>query len=147
MGCDIHIFLERKNSKNQWVDSMVYENDLYDDGFRPLSHYARSYTLFATLAGVRGDDPIEYPKGIPENCSLEYKKLCDVWEGYGHSHSYFTLRELLDAVPSCSELRKDQLYEFISHLKNIIKVRDCWVGDKEIDDNAEKYRVCFFFDN
>ena len=146
MGCDIHIFLERKNSKNQWVDSMVYKNDPYV-GFRPLSHYARSYTLFATLAGVRGDDPIEYPKGIPEDCSLEYKKLCDVWEGDGHSHSYFTLRELLDAAPSCSELRKDQLYEFISHLKSIIKVQDYWVDDKEIDDNAEKYRVCFFFDN
>ena len=146
MGCDIHIFLERRNSKNQWVDSMVYENNPYG-GFRPLSHYGRSYTLFATLAGVRGDDPIEYPKGIPEDCSLEYKELCDVWEGDGHSHSYFTLRELLDAAPSCSELRKDQLYEFISHIKNIIKMRDCWVDDEEIDDNAEKYRVCFFFDN
>lgn len=146
MGCDIHIFLEKRNSENQWIDSMVYENDPYD-GFRPLSYYERSYTLFATLAGVRGDDPIEYPKGIPEDCSLEYKKLCDDWEGDGHSHSYFTLRELLDAAPSCSELRKDQLYEFISHLKSIIKVQDYWVDDEEIDDNAEKYRVCFFFDN
>lgn len=81
MGCDIHIFLERKNQDNCWVDSMIYEHDRYKNGFQPLSEMYRNYTLFATLAGVRGDDPIALPKGIPEDCSPEYKKLCDDWGG------------------------------------------------------------------
>lgn len=143
MGCDIHIFLERKNNKNRWVDSMIYENPMYGEGFRPLSYYGRDYTLFATLAGVRGDNPIESPKGIPEDCSPEYRKLCEDWGDDGHSHSYFTLRELLDAAPNYSEFRKQSLDGFILHLNNIIKMLDIWVNKDEM----EKYRVCFFFDN
>lgn len=143
MGCDIHIFLERKNNKNRWVDSMIYENSVYGEGFEPLSYYGRDYTLFATLAGVRGDNPIESPKGIPEDCSPEYRKLCEVWGDDGHSHSYFTLRELLDAAPNYSEHRKQSLDGFILHLKNIIKMLDIWTNKEEM----EKYRVCFFFDN
>ena len=145
MGCDIHIFLERKNNDNCWLDSMIYKNDnRYGHKFMPLSDYPRNYTLFATLAGVRGDEPIAYPKGIPEDCSPEYKKLCDDWDGDGHSHSYFTLSELLDAAQNCSEERKCSLDEFILHLKNIIKMVSIWC---DIEKEAEKYRVCFFFDN
>lgn len=147
MGCDIHIFLERKNSENQWVDSMIYENDGYEKEFQPLSEYPRNYTLFATLAGVRGDEPIEFPKGIPENCSPEYRKLCEDWGNDGHSHSYFTLRELEDNAKKCSENRKIALDEFILHLKNIIKIVDYWLSDERIEEIAERYRVCFFFDN
>lgn len=143
MGCDIHIFLERKNNKNRWVDSMIYGNDVYGEGLKPLSDYWRDYTLFATLAGVRGDNPIEVPKGIPEDCSPEYRKLCEDWGDDGHSHSYFTLRELIDAAPNYSEYRKQSLDGFILHLKNIIEVLDIWDNEKEM----EKYRVCFFFDN
>ena len=143
MGCDIHIFLERKNNKNRWIDSMIYENSVYGEGFKPLSDYGRDYTLFATLAGVRGDNPIKYPKGIPEDCSPEYRKLCEDWGDDGHSHSYFTLRELLDAAPNYSEYRKQSLDGFILHLNNIIKMLDIWVNKEEM----EKYRVCFFFDN
>lgn len=143
MGCDIHIFVERKNNENRWVDSMIYENSVYGEGFTPLSDYERDYGLFATLAGVRGDNPIEYPKGIPEDCSPEYRKLCEDWGDDGHSHSYFTLRELLDAAPNYSEYRKQSLDGFILHLNNIIKMLDIWVNKEEM----EKYRVCFFFDN
>lgn len=148
MGCDIHIFLERKNQDNCWVDSMIYEHDRYENGFQPLSEMPRNYTLFATLAGVRGYDPIVYPKGIPEDCSQEYKKLCDDWGSDGHSHSYFTLRELLNAEQKCKiEDRKSSLNEFILHLKSIIKIVDYWLNDERIEENAERYRVCFFFDN
>lgn len=146
MGCDIHIFLERKNSENRWKDSMVYGNK-YGDKIEPLSSYNRDYTLFATLAGVRGDEPIEFPKGIPENCTTEYKKMCDEWGYDGHSHSYFTLRELLDASVNCPEPRKHSLNAFVLHLKDIIKMVDMWVSDGDIEKEAERYRVCFFFDN
>lgn len=146
MGCDIHIFLERKNNENHWVDSMIYENDEFD-GFESLSYYPRNYTLFATLAGVRGDNPIANPRGIPEDCSLEYKKMCDDWGDDGHSHSYFTLRELLDITPKCSEFKESSLNEFVLYLKKIIKIKNFWISDEDIEEDAENYRVCFFFDN
>lgn len=67
--------------------------------------------------------------------------------GDGHSHSYFTLRELLNANKKCLESRKGSLNEFILHLKNIIKMTDYWFSDERIEEEAENYRVCFFFDN
>ena len=73
--------------------------------------------------------------------------MCNDWGDDGHSHSYFTLRELLDVVINCPESRKYSLEQFILHLKNIIKIKDIWADDEEIEEYAEKYRVCFFFDN
>jgi len=68
----------------------------------------RNYDLFGMLANVRngvgfagivtgtGFTPISMPKGLPNDVSPIVKSLSDSWEGDGHSHSYLTLRELLD---------------------------------------------------
>lgn len=68
----------------------------------------RNYDLFAMLADVRngygfagmdtgdGFKPISQPKGIPDQSSSAYEKLVDMWDGDGHSHSYLTLKELLE---------------------------------------------------
>jgi hypothetical protein len=64
--------------------------------------------LFAILADVRngygfagcdtgdGFKPIAEPRGLPEDVSPGVKKMSDYWDCDGHSHSYFTLKELLD---------------------------------------------------
>ena len=36
------------------------------------------------------------PKGLPEDVSDVVKEESDRWNGDGHSHSYFTLRELVE---------------------------------------------------
>lgn len=68
----------------------------------------RNYYLFAVLADVRnghgfagistgdGFNPIAEPRGIPEDVSIKIKRISDYWGGDGHSHSYFTLKELLE---------------------------------------------------
>lgn len=60
----------------------------------------RNYYLFAVLADVRnyGDAfvPIAEPRGLPEDVSIKIKRISDYWGGDGHSHSYFTLKELLE---------------------------------------------------
>ncbi len=68
----------------------------------------RNYLLFAVLANVRNSfgfagldagDPIAFiddPRGLPEDCSLEWKELVDQWGVDGHSHSYFTVAEIQD---------------------------------------------------
>jgi hypothetical protein len=61
--------------------------------------------------------------------------MCDVWEGDSHSHSYFTLKELLEV--DWDKYEKDSLTEFLSVLDEL----------KSLDKDSENIRVCFFFDN
>ena len=68
----------------------------------------RNYDVFAILADVRngrgfagvdtGDGfiPIDNPRGLPEDVSDEVMKESEHWGLDGHSHSWFTLRELLE---------------------------------------------------
>lgn len=111
MGCDIHLYVERKeNAKwitcDRWVRDADDENRIhveYDNHF----YTGRNYNLFAILADVRngrgfagiktgeGFNPISSPRGIPEDASTEYKESVAQWDGDGHSHSYFTVQELM----------------------------------------------------
>lgn len=82
-----------------------YENN---EKFTYEPYNNRNYDLFAILANVRngsgfagvdtgdGFKPIDLPRGVPKDASSFYKKLVKKWSGDGHSHSYFTLQELLD---------------------------------------------------
>lgn len=71
-------------------------------------YHSRNYDLFAMLANVRngygfagcdtgnGFIPIAMPRGLPEDVSPTIKTKSDRWGCDGHSHSYFTIKELLD---------------------------------------------------
>lgn len=108
MGCDIHFYVETRNKKGNWksADNWLFDNQ----GGRQLygvinkkwinnSFYdARNYQFFAILAGVRNYDditPIDSPRGVPDNASPEYKEIVQLYNHDGHSHSYFTVAELL----------------------------------------------------
>ena len=61
--------------------------------------HSRNYYWFAILANVRNYNdltPIDDPRGLPADISEEVRKMADQWESDGHSHSWFTLRELLE---------------------------------------------------
>lgn len=84
--------LERVEEAKKPVDDWLYSG--------------RNYNLFAILANVRngrgfagikigeGYNPISMPKGVPSDASSTYQKEVEDWNGDGHSHSYFTLKEL-----------------------------------------------------
>lgn len=118
MGCDIHAFVEvkrypyqdtnRRNgvwvSADKWTvneDHILYPEDYekrfhvdYDDSI----YKGRNYDLFAILAGVRnnrGLKPISLPKGLPEDVCKDIKDESDIFASDGHSHSYLTLKEIL----------------------------------------------------
>lgn len=105
MGCDIHFYIEKK-VKNKWVctDKIIPnidydEDDPHDLDYELCSKYiGRSYSLFGILADVRNYDfnYISLPKGLPNDVSKEIKEWSDRWGNDGHSHSWFTLKELLD---------------------------------------------------
>ncbi len=164
MGCDIHFFTERKTSDNnyqgpkdlsedrntkieeiidglpvteRWVSADTWMKDgegwTYNDFY-----WQRNYYLFSILADVRNDgsvEPLSDCRGIPNDASSGYRYMTKRWEGDAHSHSYFTLKELLDVDWNKYETE---------HLQDFFKVLELL---KNIDNDTEKVRICFFFDN
>jgi hypothetical protein len=123
MGCDIHMWAEiRKRDKWESTED-VFDNEYYDpkreskvdsDGYEwnaektDQPYTGRNYGLFGILADVRngrgfagcdlGDKKniIAEPKGIPEDASVKVKAGAFDYGEDGHSHSWFTLKELQD---------------------------------------------------
>ena len=120
MGCDIHTMAEtgfEYQGKTHWsaITDPVFDHDYYDPT-KPVAGYnypytkdpfgGRNYRLFAFLADVRngsgfagidtGDrvEPIDAPRGVPEDASTEWKEYVEEWGANLHSTSWFTLAEL-----------------------------------------------------
>lgn len=119
MGCDIHDYYEIKNDQGKWelhnfvpkindAETGDLETD-YDALWNHPLHIGRCYRLFAFLADVRngsgfagcdtGDEvePIDDPRGVPRDASGDYLVAVNDWSGDGHSHSFFTAEELVNA--------------------------------------------------
>ncbi len=98
-------------------------------------YWYRNYRLFAFLADVRngGDiEPLDYPRGIPQDASEAYLWACDGWGWDAHSHSWFLVSELLQVDKKVwKELGAENFIEKIESLSG------------EVDN----LRICFFFDN
>lgn len=115
MGCNMHLYVE-KQANGAWQSADQWSPNKYADeeGEPPLSleyedrfYSGRNYNLFAILAEVRngrgfagvrtGDGfvPISEPRGLPDDVSEQVKAESDRWSGDGHSHSWFTVAELL----------------------------------------------------
>lgn len=105
MGTDIHSFAEiRINGKWKRVEDKIFGENPYIST-EPFGW--RSYAVFGFLADVRNYShcvPLAEPKGLPSdseylNKDERGKDAFDHLESYYndyHSHSYFTLKELLD---------------------------------------------------
>ena len=128
---------ERDKIEPRWItaDEWILE----DDEWAIIDKFydgRRSYHLFGVLAGVRTwdyDETICEPRGIPSDASYAYKYMCDQWDGDAHSHSYFTLEELLEVDWTSKDLKWFQ--------DTTIKKM------KSIDPDPKKIRAVFFFDN
>lgn len=104
MGCDVHCVNEIKFDDGWFcADPLRYERYAYDDKreirVNTLAPDGRNYNYFAYLAGVRnyGDIPMldKNIRGIPEDASKEYKEMVERFDCDGHTHSYYTFRELI----------------------------------------------------
>lgn len=166
MGCDIHFYVERwtssnnyggprdlsddreqklsevleDTSKSRWVsaDNWQIEDGEWQIDWNDEYYGDRNYYIFGILADVRNDggvEPIDYPKGIPDDASYGYLYKCEQWDSDGHSHSYFTLDELLNV--DWSEYEPGYISDFMETLEKM----------KEIDEDPLNVRCCFFFDN
>jgi hypothetical protein len=109
MGCDIHVCVESLKTvhgKTEWRNVDFFQrNPYFGSEYEPewnlVSCFTeRNYSLFALLADVRnraGNKPISAPRGLPKDVSLVTKNISDHWGEDGHSHSWFTIKELMDA--------------------------------------------------
>lgn len=109
MGCDIHVYTEKKLDNGKWWCCDHFQlNEYYDesdpdDGERIVNivpiYNGRDYALFETLAGVRayyGNEQMDEPRGLPKDVSKIVQEESDNWGSDGHSHSWFTAKELFD---------------------------------------------------
>ena len=93
MGCDIHSYLEKYtsvNGENKWVNVDYWQINPHhgiegygnENEYEHLSFYiGRNYDLFGILAGVRSsEDPIEEPRGLPEDVSDVTKREYEKWD-------------------------------------------------------------------
>jgi hypothetical protein len=90
MGCDIHMFVERRID-GRWVEAADYIEECN----------LRCYDTFAILAGVRNGVhgtfvPIAPPRGLPDDASETVKAELAEWGCDAHSVSHHTLRQLLE---------------------------------------------------
>jgi len=112
MGCDIHLQVEQRIN-GRWGEAFpnVPCSGSHSEDYPLKSCYwckgsgyestysGRNYDLFAILADVRNYSeiaPIASPRGVPVDASHSYLEKVREWGCDGHSHSYFTLKELLD---------------------------------------------------
>lgn len=115
MGCDIHLFVEKRIPMVKWVsvDKWVPDKESKDKAALMVpynSHYysGRNYNLFAILADVRngrgfagidtgdGFNPISDPKGLPLDVSPEVQLEFDRWGADGHTPSFHRVKDLLE---------------------------------------------------
>lgn len=104
MGCDIHLYTEKRKG-DEWVCVDHFKINPYyrdfpneEEPYQLIPIYdTRDYLLFATLANVRnysGITPIDAPRGLPNDVSDTVKEASENWGVDGHSHSWLTAKEL-----------------------------------------------------
>lgn len=118
MGCDIHIHVEYKRSiggEVQWLCGDYFRINPYKgyEQYEPDQILVgmcdeRNYSRFAILADVRNyakNPYIDDPRGLPDDVTAEVLKDSEQWGIDGHSHSYFTLKELIDYQENIEPLK------------------------------------------
>lgn len=172
MGCDIHMFVEKKVN-NKWEKlskkfkyrhyDPTRENKIDEDGyewnpeFTDSPYSDRNYDLFAILADVRngrgfagcytgeGFNPISEPKGLPKDASNEVKLEFFDWGSDAHSASFFTIKELKDYDWSQQTITHGEKLTYTEASNNFL---DYITGTlSEFTDNDEEIRIVFWFDN
>ena len=172
MGCDIHLFLERKRSTDkEWHLDAKHTVHIEGSGTKHEYRYtaelcsSRSYEFFGELAGVRYSGSGATPRGIPKNASEGFLAACEY--GDGHSHSYASIERYTKVADKCT-FGKDVNVATMKHrdpfteqysLPNPFHIVLAYIHDIK-ESNAinhmltddpfyldEKFRLMFFFDS
>lgn len=164
MGCDIHLYTEKKvetrDGHYAWFccDSFMYGKGYQKDNLVHISIYStRNYMMFGILANVRNHkyEPVVASRGLPNDVSDVIKEAAIYWGDDGHTHTWLTANEVFQYY------KKNKNNEYIKvcmrPLVKAIKKKMCNefyinTNDKEIKKNELKkhgddFRIVFWFDN
>lgn len=163
MGADIHLYVEKRLKNKEWAMVRDMNRDINVESLRPWRNEKaevggwwrladRNYPLFANLAGVRGIGPD--PKGLPGDASPYVEEECDLWSGDGHSHSWSTPLEFMEAYINAMQAFDGEGRELDKYVQARLKegtekavhlfMRDMCSLDTE---QGEEYRFVYWFDN
>lgn len=172
MGCDIHVFVEYRVDNGKWQAHQDHILQIIDKGTEDefknvieVSATCRNYALFTALAGVRGGDICNKPRGIPDDLSEIVKIAIDEWSFDAHSHSYLSLdefEEILIKMEFPQTDRTDMFYNWREHsdrppyystivtacrvqAMELSKIDEILLDD--VDGSTVEHRIVFFFDN
>jgi hypothetical protein len=131
MGCDIHLYIEQKQSDGTWAQVEIDERLIPDD---------RHYGVFGFLAGIRCYDYAAQfeSRGIPDDSSISEK---DLGADYGFTHAY--LDEVLAAPWKEAELEECYFKIFCEY----VLPRLCCSCGFCNDEEKRNIRIIMGFDN
>lgn len=176
MGCDIHLFLEKRLRKEDPWELDENHTVTSEDGgedykyLEQVSATGRNYSLFYILADVRGygEPALRKPKGVPQDMSgllrWEYDRNVD-----GHSHSWLSLEEFKQCLVEADYNFKnnkstDAFYNWNDYFggkgnrppdyTTIVNYCEEWIDNEKAEamllnrsDIDPEVRVIFWFDN
>jgi len=173
VGCDIHVFLERKRStEDTWSLDNCHTTD--EDGLINTLCFNRWYKLFGRMASVRYHDSLCRPAaGIPKDASAAYLDVCDNWGIDGHSHSWMSISTYHKILKKLGYLKNIDVATFpnrypVFNWRSVFSYTDdaaifaivlCYVHDAIEANNVnylltndpyyldEQFRLVFFFDS
>lgn len=129
---------------SDWYES--HEKGLLPYPYSDQPYGGRCYRLFGALAGVRDTSmdrvvPDRYDNQLPDDVSDEIKDISDDWGVDAHSHSYLTLRELMNS--KYYNMSAQELYDMgidTYFFKTM-------VPDLQKFGDPDDIRIVFWFDN
>jgi hypothetical protein len=137
MGCDIHIHSEIK------VNGVWHHYAQPDVG--------RNYDLFAKMAGVRNYNiqPIDQPRGLPEDATFTTKFDFERWGSDVHSASWLNSEEIVELFKWLREGDDHHVGQFGWFFGNHFDDWSKYPTDFQYlkDRGLEDFRFIFWFDN
>lgn len=166
MGCDIHMFIEKRlSATDEWKLDENHVKSI-EDGVTYITEVSgthRHYRLFGILAGVRGGGCLYPPRGMPKDVSSDLVKNEEEHYYDEHHRSWLTLSEFkqcLLAAGYCLEDSKstdafcsDRFDDQIDYV-TIVNYCEEWVANEKAEaillnrtDILPEVRLIFWFDN
>lgn len=128
----------------RWISvDKWYRDEGYWTNYGNSFYSGRNYDLFAKLADVRNYDnniePLDQPRGIPEDASYAYKLMVREMGNDGHSHSYFT-KESVVASLEVAEIESTEV-------KSKVKVLEISFNNSKYNTTKWKEKIKTLVDN
>lgn len=147
MGCDIHVYIERKiEDQDKWENVSLYR--VRDNNIEVVDPYdGRNYELFSILAGVRGwQEPLIDPRGFPGGMNTKTVREVERWDGDYHTPTWYDLFELNMFAEKYKDNEDYQSFIFFVDCINTYVEYAMFFYWRDLV-KPNQYRVIMFFDN